>query len=818
MNEDAVSSTPRLTIGDDPFDPEGDVLTTDRLEAYMDEGRPMLNNYTRHAKIGGGQHGEVYLCYKVDPRFPPGHPDRRIPVAMKSVKRDNPRAEQFKKLRTQRLPTSAHTPLADRLNTTEAKIRKEIAIMKKCRHPHVVRLYEVIDDRMKDKIYMVMEYLAGGEVKWRDDRNRPILSVEQTRRIIRDAVLGLEYLHHQGIIHRDIKPANLLWTEDRRQVKIADFGVSHFSYAQRLASAGKAGVAEDPEDPILLDDSDLTRRAGTPSFLAPEIIYEHRNDFSTRSSSLANVANSGSPSSSHTTTSQSLSKASSKRPPITKAIDVWALGVTLYCLLFGKTAFSSDPGAPSSEWKLYNSICNQDWTADETMGSDRIPTGGRHPFRGSEGAPVINLLDQLLQKDPKLRITLEEVKRNPWFLRDLPEPKKWLQVTSPKGKIDVSLDETSDAMSSVHFRWNWGVVLSRRISSLFRRSRDANRDDRDRGVVRSDPHVRVRRQKSNLPNEATQLASMPASSSKHDKGKQRAESRSLRSPKQSSSKSLRSKSIEHWPATRGDSASASTSALQAPAHLAERRRGSVSILTDPNHASSQSSPTSDKRRARFTLFLNSISHWRPNKYSPHGPSPTDTSGPSSTDVSVRPRTVNYGTQQSSRVTRRSEEALRMHRTRISSSGTLTADRRASSWGQGDQPIEFAEVLSLNSMDLSDSEMNIGAGGVGAGYPERPFTPRTPSRLSNMASTPRVESAPDERFGPACFDEDSSTIASAFGEDEPWENGSNMSDGEGEGEGEGDEEDGDELGDDDSDDQDDNAVTFSPRKRQPPTQD
>lgn len=73
---------------------------------------------------------------------------------MKSVRRDNPRAEQFKRLRTQRLPTSAHTPLADRLNTTEAKIRKEIAIMKKCRHPHVVRLYEVIDDRMKDKIYM----------------------------------------------------------------------------------------------------------------------------------------------------------------------------------------------------------------------------------------------------------------------------------------------------------------------------------------------------------------------------------------------------------------------------------------------------------------------------------------------------------------------------------------------------------------------------------------------------------------------------------------------------------------------------------------
>ena len=40
----------------------------------------MLNNYTRHSRIGGGQHGEVYLCYKINPRYPPGHPDRRMPV------------------------------------------------------------------------------------------------------------------------------------------------------------------------------------------------------------------------------------------------------------------------------------------------------------------------------------------------------------------------------------------------------------------------------------------------------------------------------------------------------------------------------------------------------------------------------------------------------------------------------------------------------------------------------------------------------------------------------------------------------------------
>ncbi|RDB29124.1 Serine/threonine-protein kinase ssp1 [Hypsizygus marmoreus] len=833
-----------------PFDP-GDVVTTDRLEAYMDEGKPMLNNYARHAKIGGGQHGEVYLCYKINTRVPPGDPDRRVPVAMKSVKRDNARAKQMKRLRQQRLPTTEHTPLADKLGTTEAKIRKEIAIMKKCRHPHVVRLFEIIDDRMKEKIYMVMEYLAGGEVKWRNEHDQPILSVEQTRRIIRDAILGLEYLHHQGIIHRDIKPANLLWTEDRRQVKIADFGVSHFSYAQRLAAAGDGAIIEDPEDPILLDDSDLTRRAGTPSFLAPEVVYEHTNE--PLASSLSDVPTARSSGIPSIATSQSLTTPS-KRPPITKAIDIWALGVTLYCLLFGRTPFVADPAAAGSEWSLYNSICNHGWAVDNVMGADHIPTGGRRPVGDSEGAVVIRLLDHLLQKDVKNRITLEKLKCNKWFLRDLSDPKKWLQLTLPKGKIDVTYGEEQEAMSTVHFRWHWGVV-SRRISSLFRRSREANQEGQDaRGPVRSDPNVRIRRHRSAAlaDRRRPDTSDLNIYGSKNDKGKHHAESDPSSEP--SSSSGTRPKSIERWPV----SSIGGSIAHRGPSPTPKGYHGSPSILIDdrtrPSNTTSaagsssasgnvspQSSPTTtDKPRARFAMFLNTISQWRPNKFSSpqSGSSPSDSAGPSSsTDVTQRTRTISIKAHaRTNRPTRRSEEALRYYQRTSTTprvgSGPLTADRRASSWGQGDQPMEFAEVLSeCSSNELNDREMIVGSGGV---CNDRSFAPRTPSRLSNVA-TASPASEPDsgdddeveQRFGPSCFDEDSSTIASAFDGGGGWQDGRDLDEDEDDDDGhhhDGDNVNGDLMfedddeEEDDSGDPDDDAVTFSPRKRPPPTHD
>jgi hypothetical protein len=551
--------------------------------------------------------------------------------------------------------------------------------------------------------------------------------------------------------------------------------VSHFSYAQRLAAAGGRDINDDPYDPILLDESGLTRRAGTPSFLAPEVISEHVNESASLFSSTSQSPSSESSVLTATTiptTSQSTTptpttgtSAPTDRPQITKSIDIWALGVTLYCLLFGGTPFHAAQSLTTtgSEFSLYNAICNDDWEVPQTMGYDRIPTGGRHPNPSLEGASVINLLDRFLQKDYHVRITLDEVKvclflalisvliwialpaessshlhflfllfyflvntvtyhsvynpqRHPWFLKGLDDPTYWIFVTSPKASpIDVSVHETSDAMSAVHFRWRWGGKLVQQVSSLLRGVRPLTRQElhptrgaqrqlqyRQVGVNSIPESRRSGKTAASVNLQGTEAGVLFPSNgdSKKDKGKAKATQQNQQqqhSPKtlkrpnsKGGSKSLRSKSIERWPqALRGTYAS--TDELQGSNPKARRgsdtkiwtgemdggrSRGASGSSTSspitpnaPNHAVN-GRPGTVEKRARFASIFQG---WRPNKYAAAATSttrhhvvvasPTEYAqlqsseprqfvvGSSSRIVMPSPTTPN---------TRRSEEALRYY--------------------------------------------------------------------------------------------------------------------------------------------------------------
>ncbi|KAH9949931.1 hypothetical protein B0H21DRAFT_42838 [Amylocystis lapponica] len=129
--------------------PLGDVVMTDKIRSTRSRtvNRKMINQYEFDQRVGKGQHGDVYLARDTS--------QHGMFVAIKAIKRKNPKVDKMSLLRKRNIPASpSHVPLTDNLGSTEHKIRKEIAIMKKCCHPHVVRLLEVIDDKLNERIYM----------------------------------------------------------------------------------------------------------------------------------------------------------------------------------------------------------------------------------------------------------------------------------------------------------------------------------------------------------------------------------------------------------------------------------------------------------------------------------------------------------------------------------------------------------------------------------------------------------------------------------------------------------------------------------------
>eukprot|EP00756_Hemistasia_phaeocysticola_P030375 Hpha_TRINITY_DN16283_c7_g1::TRINITY_DN16283_c7_g1_i1::g.16355::m.16355/K07359/CAMKK2; calcium/calmodulin-dependent protein kinase kinase 2 len=218
------------------------------------------------------------------------------------------------------------------------KQNKEVEILKKLNHPNVVRLYEVMDDPGLKEMYMIFELVDGGPIMELGDdgivEGEP-LADDTLRNYMSQIADGLQYLHDLNIVHRDIKPDNILVTK-ADIIKIADLGVS------RLLNT---------------EDDGSRDTGGTPLFLSPEAC---RGEFASG-----------------------------------KSNDVWALGVTLYILMYGYAPFKEC----SNEILLYNSILDDDI---------------EYPEEPPHKPELLALLKRMLERNPLMRITLNEVRNNPW--------------------------------------------------------------------------------------------------------------------------------------------------------------------------------------------------------------------------------------------------------------------------------------------------------------------------------------------------------------------------------------------------------------------
>lgn len=111
-----------------------------------------VNDYRVLAELAKGSFGTVYLV----------EDDRNKRYAMKAF----PFIKAKKTLGRGRLPpSSSSSSSAPSSNDNLDLIRREIALMKKLRHPYIVRLYEVVEEQIyPHSIYMVLEYIDGGPI------------------------------------------------------------------------------------------------------------------------------------------------------------------------------------------------------------------------------------------------------------------------------------------------------------------------------------------------------------------------------------------------------------------------------------------------------------------------------------------------------------------------------------------------------------------------------------------------------------------------------------------------------------------------------
>ncbi|KAI8148844.1 kinase-like domain-containing protein [Fennellomyces sp. T-0311] len=105
-------------------------------------------------------------------------------------------------------------------------LRKEIQIMTLCRHPHLLPVYQSFVSQ--SHLHIIMPIMSAGSChdlllqQHYEGLEEPLVAC-----IIKQVVLGLQYLHGNGLVHRDVKAANLLLDRDTGIVKLADFGVSN---------------------------------------------------------------------------------------------------------------------------------------------------------------------------------------------------------------------------------------------------------------------------------------------------------------------------------------------------------------------------------------------------------------------------------------------------------------------------------------------------------------------------------------------------------------------------------------------------------------
>ena len=162
------------------------------------------------------------------------------------------------------------------------KFEREINILIKTDHPHIIKLYEIFQSQRS--LYLIMQLCKGGEVFDKiieHIQSKKMYSEKDAADMFTQVMSSIEYCHNNGICHRDLKPENLLYLNEGNEkgnpIKVIDFGLSQIFINRKLKT-----------------------KVGTAYYVAPEIL---KGDY-------------------------------------TEKCDIWSAGVILYIFLSGDPPFN----------------------------------------------------------------------------------------------------------------------------------------------------------------------------------------------------------------------------------------------------------------------------------------------------------------------------------------------------------------------------------------------------------------------------------------------------------------------------------------------
>ncbi len=266
-------------------------------------------------------------------------------------------------------------------------LSREIKNTQALDHPNIIQLIDYF--KTPDSHIIVLEYAKGGELH---DyvMNKGNLSEKKSRFFVRQIISAVDHCHCNSIAHRDIKLENVM-LDAEGNAKLNDFGLSRQFEPEQLVSTF----------------------CGTFIYAAPELLTRVAYD--------------------------------------PKGVDVWSIGVLLYCMLTGRI-----PWDATTDYDLKQSIISCNFS---------FPLGIRL------SASCKACLKKILVNDPKKRATIEQLRHDPWInegYSDLPPEIRNTQKVVTRGNIDNALvDELSKKCNMGGPEVKFDILMNDRTSQPF---------------------------------------------------------------------------------------------------------------------------------------------------------------------------------------------------------------------------------------------------------------------------------------------------------------------------------------------------------------